>query len=166
MKPSIRGWRIWGGHDHLDAEFPNPQIQEQRYGHWDTLLGRAQPFLNDKVLSNVGVHLGFMRTPFPTPPNPEGPSQHPKPRNTGRDRRIWGSERWLHHSQPPKSRNKRMDDVVCHQDCLSPFLDNGAIRDVGAEFGVTPPNPLKPGRPFPGAPTGEGGYVPSSAPSK
>lgn len=61
-----------------------------------------------------------------------------------------------------------MDDVICHLDCLSPFLDNGALSDVGAEFGVTPPKPLKPGRSFPGAQTGKGGYVPrsSSAPSE
>lgn len=105
MKPSIRGWRTWGGHDHLDTPFPNPQIQEQRFGHWDMLLGRAQPFLNDKVLSNVGVYLRFMRTPFPTPPNPEVPSQHPKPRNTGRDRRI------------------------CHWEWFCPFLDNEVPKD-------------------------------------
>lgn len=42
-----------------------------------------------------------------------------------------------------------MDEGKCYLDRLSPFLDDGALSDVGGGVGVTPPNPLEPGCPFP-----------------
>lgn len=42
-----------------------------------------------------------------------------------------------------------MDEGKCYLDCLSPFLDHGALSDVGRGFEITPPHPLKSGCPFP-----------------
>lgn len=76
--------------------------------YWEGL----SPFLYDKVLNNMGVHLGLMAAPFPTPPNLEVPSQHPKPTNIGRDRRIHYWE-WF-----------------------CPFLDNEVLKDMGKDLGL------------------------------
>lgn len=42
-----------------------------------------------------------------------------------------------------------MGEGICYLECLSSFLDDGALNHVGEDLGLTLPKPPKPGRPFP-----------------
>lgn len=86
MEPSM----MWGEDlelllptpSNLDApsQLPKPRSADRERGiHYQEQLS---PFLNDKMLSNMGEDLGVhegLGAPHTIPQNPEAPSQHPNP---------------------------------------------------------------------------------------